>query len=47
MRAIRILGLLSLFVSGAALAHSPASAHGPAQPPGAEVNALMTKALSD
>ncbi|CAM0998415.1 Cupin [Rhodanobacter sp. Root179] len=47
MRAFRILGLLSLFVAGAALAHSPAPAHGPAQPPAAEVAALMTKALSD
>ena len=47
MHAIKTLGLLGLLVSGAGLAHSPAPTHGTAQPPSAEVTALMTKALPD
>ena len=46
MHAIKTLGLLGLLVSGAGLAHSPAT-HGTAQAPSAEVKALMTKALPD
>ena len=46
MHAIKTLGLLGLLVSGAGLAHSPAT-HGSAQAPSAEVKALMTKALPD
>lgn len=47
MHTLKTLGLLSLFVSGAAIAHSPASMHGPAQAHQAEVTALMSKVLPD
>ncbi|MEO7051561.1 MAG: cupin domain-containing protein [Rhodanobacter sp.] len=47
MRVIKTLGLLSLIVSGAALAHSHASTPPPAGAHQAEVAPLMTKALTD
>ncbi|WP_426703042.1 cupin domain-containing protein [Rhodanobacter sp. Col0626] len=47
MRVIKTLGLLGLLVCGAAIAHSHASAPGPAQTHQAEVAALMSKALPD
>jgi quercetin dioxygenase-like cupin family protein len=47
MRVIKTLGLLGLLASGAAVAHSSTPKADPAQPPAAEVTALMTKALAD
>jgi quercetin dioxygenase-like cupin family protein len=47
MRVLKTLGLLGIFVTGAAMAQAPAPTHGAAQSPHAEVEALMTKPLSD